>query len=593
MQKKPDVEQFLRAYTIQDFVVSNDERQLVFSTNISGNYNLWGMDLPNQFPYPLTFNDQSCQGLCYDKAGRFIITAFDRDGDENSQLYMIPPEGGQLQPIRVAEGFKHAVPILSDDGKRLYYTSNKEDPTFLKSYCYHIDTKEEDIIIEGDGGATYLYDISPSESSFLFLKYLSTTHVLAYVKVDNEVIPLTPESDEQHTVTNGVYASDSDIYFITNYGADFSYIAKYDLAEKEFSKVVSLPSEGFKMIKFDEKHHLLYFVSERGVEDQLYSYDIITAKLTELECPIGNIDKLEVTAQGSVYLVGTSATKPSNIFRKHANKHRWEQLTNNRVMGVHEDELIDPAVISYQSFDGLDIEALYFKANSVTSNGHVILWPHGGPQHAERKVFNDVFQYLLNEGYSIFAPNFRGSTGYGLAFTKMVEGDWGHGPRLDNIEGLEFLFKNGLADRDKVFLMGGSYGGYMSLLLHGRHSQYFKAVVDICGPSDLFSLVESVPEHWKPMLTQWVGHPEKDKEKLIEFSPITYIENMSKPMLVIQGANDPRVVKEESDKIVAVLKEKGREVEYLVLEDEGHGFSKKENEVIVYRAICEFFNKYL
>jgi len=208
-------------------------------------------------------------------------------------------------------------------------------------------------------------------------------------------------------------------------------------------------------------------------------------------------------------------------------------------------------------------------------------------------LFRSLFQFLVNRGFSIFAPNFRGSTNYGLKFTKMVEGDWGEGPRLDNIKGLDWLIENDYVDEDKILLMGGSFGGYMSLLLHGRHPEYFKAVVDIFGPSDLFSFIESVPEHWKPIMKQWVGDPEEDKEKLIEDSPITYLDHMTKPMLVVQGANDPRVVKQESDQIVEALKEKGTDVEYIVLEDEGHGFSKKENEIKVYRKVLEFFNKFV
>ena len=175
----------------------------------------------------------------------------------------------------------------------------------------------------------------------------------------------------------------------------------------------------------------------------------------------------------------------------------------------------------------------------------------------------------------------------------MVEGDWGYGPRLDNVAGLDWLIENDYAEKGNIFLMGGSYGGYMALLLHGRHAEYFKAVVDIFGPSNLFSFINSVPEDWKPVMDLWVGHPEKDKEKLIEYSPITYLDTMTKPMLVIQGANDPRVVKEESDQIVQALKDKGRDVEYVLLEDEGHGFSKKENEIAVFQRILSFFKQFV
>ena len=144
------------------------------------------------------------------------------------------------------------------------------------------------------------------------------------------------------------------------------------------------------------------------------------------------------------------------------------------------------------------------------------------------------------------------------------------------------LSSQGIAERDKLFVVGGSYGGYMTLLLAGRHPEYVRAAVDLFGPSDLFTFIESVPDFWKPSMKQLVGDPVENREKLTEDSPITYLKNMKKPMLIIQGANDPRVVRAESDQIVAALKKRGVGVEYLVLEDEGHGFTKKENEIRVY-----------
>ncbi len=161
------------------------------------------------------------------------------------------------------------------------------------------------------------------------------------------------------------------------------------------------------------------------------------------------------------------------------------------------------------------------------------------------------------------------------------------------MSGLEWTINNRYAEKGKILLMGGSYGGYMTLLLHGRHADDFKAVVDIFGPSDLLSFINSVPEEWKPMMDQWVGNSDRDKEKLIEYSPITYLETMTKPMLVIQGVNDPRVVKAGSDQIVQALKDKGRDVEYMLPEDEGHGFSKKENEIAVYQKILSFFTQFV
>ncbi|MHC0037048.1 S9 family peptidase [Pseudoneobacillus sp. C159] len=591
--KKPDVEQFFRTYAIQNFSVNHDETQLIFSTNLSGKFNLWGMDLPSTFPYPLTFIDQSCHGLALDKQGRFVIAAFDNDGDENAQLYALPPKGGELKPLRVKENHRFMNPFLSKDGNRLYYTSTKDDPTYLKSYCYHIETEEETVVVEGSTGATYLFMTSPEEKSFLYGKHFANTYSLAYVKRGEEEILLTPETVSQHTVSDAVFVSEDEVYLTTNFNEDMSYLAKFNLNTKEFTKVIGKDGEDFSDVRYDKERKTLYIVSSRGVEDYIYCYHLQSGELSKIEYPASIVEKLVVTEKGNLYLLARSATTPFNVYKKDIELSNWDSITNYGVPGVATEELIEPEVLTYPSFDGLEIEALFFKAKEETTNGHVILWPHGGPQAAERKQFRSLFQFLVNRGYSIFAPNFRGSSGYGLKFMKKVEGDWGYGPRLDNVEGLEYIINNGYADRDKILLMGGSYGGYMALLLHGRHADYFKAVVDIFGPSDLFSFIESVPEHWKPIMNQWVGDPVKDREKLIDYSPITHLDGMVKPMLVIQGAKDPRVVKAESDQIVAALKEKGADVEYIVLDDEGHGFSKKENEMKVYRAVLEFFDRFI
>ncbi|MDT0161405.1 S9 family peptidase [Bacillus sp. AG4(2022)] len=588
---KPDVEYFFQTFGIQTFAVSPDESQLVFSTNLNGKYNLWAMDLPNQFPYPLSFQNQSCQEIEYDKEGRFLLAVIDSDGDENGQVYALPRNGGELKPIRTHENARHMGLIASKDGKTLYYTSSKEDATFLKAYAYNMETGEEKVLLHGRDAATFLTAKSPDEKRFVFGRMFANTYSLAYAWDGEKEVLLTPEAEPQHTVTDAVFTSENDIYLVTNYKEDLSYLAKFNLETNEFTKILSLDGEDFSGLKYDKKGHTLYISSQKGAEDHLYRYGLEEGKAEQLELPASTIDGLSVAESGNLYLLGRSAVTPPNLYKYE--KGEWTQLTNNRVPGVSEEEMAEPEILHYPSYDGLEIEALFFRAKEENSNGHVILWPHGGPQAAERASFRSLFQFLVHRGYSIFAPNFRGSSGYGLSYMKMVEGDWGYGPRLDNVEGLEWLIKNGYAEREKLLLMGGSYGGYMALLLHGRHPEYFKAVVDIFGPSDLFSFIESVPEHWKPVMNQWVGDPVKDKEKLIEYSPITYLDTMTKPMLVIQGAKDPRVVKAESDKIVAALQEKGREVEYMVLDDEGHGFSKKDNEIKVYRKVLEFFDGFI
>ena len=589
---KPDVEQFFQTLTVSDFTISPDEKQLIISTNINGHFNLWGLDLPNLFPYPLTFNNQAAHALSYSKDGGFIFVGFDKDGDENAQLYALSPAGGNLITLVQNEGERHFLSYTSEDAKRIYYVTTKGNPEFLNSYVMDLETKETTLLLEGSEAPTFIYSVSPSEKSFVIIKEFGNTYVLGYVQVDGVAYLLTPETKEQHTISSPVFASETEIYFLTNYDADLSYVAKFDVNSKEFIPVLKIDKEDFTEIKYVKDENVLYLLGSYGVEDRLYRYDLSTGEYEIITAPTSVIEKLVVTKAGNIYLKGRSSTRPSNVFISKDKGVSWDELTTFRVPGVRDEDLVEPEVITYPSFDGLEIEALFFRAKEENDNGHVILWPHGGPQSLERKWFRSMFQVLLNRGYSIFAPNFRGSSNYGLKFMKMVEGDWGHGPRLDNMEGVKWLIENGYVDADKMLLLGGSYGGYMSLLLHGRHAESFKAVVDIFGPSDLFSFINSVPDFWKSFMDQWVGHPERDKERLIADSPITYIDGMTKPMLVIQGANDPRVVKEESDQIVDALNKMGRQVEYIVLDDEGHGFSKKKNEILVYSKILEFFDQH-
>ncbi|PSL40850.1 dipeptidyl aminopeptidase/acylaminoacyl peptidase [Salsuginibacillus halophilus] len=589
---QPNVEQFFQTLVISDFAVAPDESQLLYSTNINGAFNLWAMDLPHTYPYPLTTVNQDSHGMQYAESGSFAVVGFDRDGDELSQLYALHPEGGPLVPLLEKEGERHMGAKLTKDSKWLYYSTTRENPTYLNIERLNLETYERELMLEGEEAAHQLTALSPEGTSFVFVKVYANTYILPFLCDSGEVVALTPETAEHHTVSGIVYTSERDVYMLTNYDADRSYLARMNLDERRFEVVTTAETGEFSNLTYSKKEHALYVTATAGVSDLLYRYDLTGGNLTAVEAPVENIVKLTAADSGTLYMLGRGATMPFNLFQKRLGE-TWEPLTNHKVPGVPRDIMSEPEVLNYRSFDDLEIEALFFPARKEAANGHTILWPHGGPQASERKMFRSLFQLLAYEGYNILAPNFRGSSDYGLSFKKMVEGDWGYGPRLDNIYALEYVIEHGYADREKLLLMGGSYGGYMALLLHGRHPEYFKAVVDIFGVSNLFSFVKSVPDFWKPIMQQWLGDPEDDYDRFVTDSPITYLDQMTKPMLVIQGANDPRVVQEESDQIVDALRENGVDVEYLVLEDEGHGFSKKENEIEVYQRVLEFFARYV
>jgi acetyl esterase/lipase len=311
----------------------------------------------------------------------------------------------------------------------------------------------------------------------------------------------------------------------------------------------------------------------------------------------------------------TTATTPSQLYHfapsrssrksKSSKKNRiaygYTMLSSEKVLGIPEDLLSTGEDASYDSFDGLRISArMYLPSPKLGFKEPypLVLYVHGGPQGQERPDFTwfsmPLIQYLTLRGIAVFVPNVRGSTGYGQKFMKMVDHDWGGKDRLDLVEGLKVIeAKDSRIDSSRRGVIGRSYGGYMTLTLVSRHPELWKAGVDMFGPYNLLTFIERLPEAWRTYFYLAVGHPEKDRDFLIERSPSTYMDNVRCAMLMIQGQNDPRVVERETRDVVERVRSKGVPVDYLVFEDEGHDVIKFKNRVIGYNKIADFFEQNL
>ena len=277
--------------------------------------------------------------------------------------------------------------------------------------------------------------------------------------------------------------------------------------------------------------------------------------------------------------------------------------TRERVLGLATELLSAGEDASFDSHDGLRISArLYRPSAELAYDGPrpLVYYVHGGPQGQERPNFAwfsmPLIQILTLQGFAVFVPNARGSTGYGLDYTKRVDKDWGGQDRLDHVHAMtEVLPNDELLDVSRAGVVGRSYGGYMTLTLAGRHPELWRGAVDMFGPYDLVTFSQRIPETWKPYFALVLGDPEKaeDRDFLFERSPKTHIENIACPLLVIQGNNDPRVVEQESRDLVEGLRAGGKDVDYLVFEDEGHDVLKLPNRVRCYDAIVGFFSEHL
>lgn len=302
-------------------------------------------------------------------------------------------------------------------------------------------------------------------------------------------------------------------------------------------------------------------------------------------------------ATGQWALAFSTATAPVQLFTTDGTA--VEQHTNEEIDGVPAASMAAGEDASYVSHDGTRVSArLYLPAGGGEDQPHpVIYYIHGGPQSQERPDFTwfsmPLIQLFTLRGFAVFVPNVRGSSGYGLDYMKQVDRDWGGADRLDHVAAVEILRADERLDAGRLGVMGRSYGGYMTLTLLGRHPELWAAGVDMFGPYDLYSFMEALPETWKTYFYLSIGHPEHDRDLLVDRSPKTHLDALAAPMLVIQGRNDPRVVVGESDTLVADLRNKGKDIEYLVFDDEGHDMVKHANRVKAYAAIVEFFERRL
>jgi dipeptidyl aminopeptidase/acylaminoacyl peptidase len=290
-------------------------------------------------------------------------------------------------------------------------------------------------------------------------------------------------------------------------------------------------------------------------------------------------------------LIGTNKT--SNEITK---------LTDERVADIPEEYLSEGESANYKSFDGLEISARLYRPSEKLGYKNprpLVVYVHGGPTTQERPAFTNlstaIIQFLTLNGFSVFVPNVRGSTGYGKTYMSQVNRDWGGKDLEDHLEGLKALENDKNIDSTKRFVMGRSYGGFMTLSLMTRHPDLWSGGCDMFGMYDLIGFYNRLPETWQKTMVNLFGDPSKEEEKEYFFkrSPKTYIKNISAPLLVVQGRNDPRILAEESEEIVNDLKKSGKEVDLIIYENEGHDVAKIENKIDCYEKIASFFLKYV
>ena len=612
------------------------EGRIYFVSNISGHLSLYAMDDASGVPEPLLppqlalQNPELIGGLAFAVLPELdrIVVMIDSDGDENYEPYVIRLDGGfpeQLAPETFTGRRSHLIDFDRETATAYVAAESREESVTIG---YRVDvatgdaeelgrsmygafpvawTPDHSRIVLGDGytlGDSILYE--PDDSG--------GKHVLYGTPIEEretgKEYPLTGFGSA-HGIESGAGILLTTTVF-DDAGAP-AYLAFDRPGELEPVSVEGLVHQGAGELERVEHAEGDRYVLVYNIDGCSWAYEARydeAGRVLKIERELVGEDELAGgmlhglrydEGSGSFALSFCTATDPTQLYVLAPATAKPARKTRERVLGVGAELLSAGEDASFDSHDGLRVSArIYRPSPELGFEGPrpLVYYVHGGPQSQERPNFAwfsmPLIQILALEGFTVFVPNVRGSTGYGLDYAKRVDRDWGGQDTLDHVHAMtEILPRDDLVDTTRAGVVGRSYGGYMTLMLASRYPELWRGAVDMFGPYDLLTFGERIPETWKPYFALALGDPEKDRDFIVERSPRTRIDDITAPLLVIQGQNDPRVVEQESSDLVEHLRGLGKQVDYLVFEDEGHDVLKLQNRVRCYDAIVSFFARHL
>lgn len=599
--KQYSIEQFYKSTQVGGGAISSDDTKLLVSSNESGIYNAYEIDIASGEKKALTNSTkESFFANDYVPGTANFIYSADKGGDENDHLFLQKTDS-TVKDLTPGEKEKANFWGWSRDNKFLYYTSNKRDPRFFDLYKMDTATWTPILIYKNESG----YDvnaISDDEQYMALVQPITTSSSNLYLLTQQtkELKKLNSDSIESNNGPLQFSLDNKSLYYTTDEGSEYQYVMKYDVVSGNKEKFYDTKWDVMYMYtSFNEKYRVVG-VNEDG-RNKLYIFDHKTGNAIDFpKIENGDVQSVNISrSENKMRLSIGDGKSPNNIYVYDFGTKELKKLTNTLSPEIDGNDLVSAKVVRYKSFDGLEIPAIYYKPQQAGKDKKVpaLVWVHGGPGGQSRVGYFSLIQYLVNHGYAILAVNNRGSSGYGKTFYKMDNRNHGDKDLNDCVWGKKYLAGLEYIDSTKIGIIGGSYGGYMTLAALSFKPDEFNAGVDIFGVSNWLRTLKEIPPYWesfKNALYEEIGDPNTaDTVRLKQYSPLLHASNIKKPLMVLQGANDPRVLKIESDEVVAAVKKNNVPVEYVVFPDEGHGFVKKENEIKGYGQILQFLDKHL
>jgi dipeptidyl aminopeptidase/acylaminoacyl peptidase len=598
--KQYTIEQFLNTTAVGGSSFSPDEKAILVSSNKSGIYNVYAIPVGGGEMKQLTRSTtESVFSIGYFPTDSRVLYTHDQGGNENNHIYVLDADGKE-RDLTPGDKLKAQFIGWSHDGKAFYFMTNERDPRFFDIYKMDATSFERKLLYKDTEGYQF-GDITDDEKFIAFGKPNTTSDsdVYLYNVATKEMKNITPHQGEVASTPSTFDPTSRYLLYQTDEGGEFSYVARYDLVTGK-KEPVEKANWDIAFTSFSHNGKYRVVAINEDARTKIKIYDRATNKTVALPAfPSGQITSVNISRSEklmSFYFTGDGA--PGNLYVYDFATKQVRKLTDTLNPEINPSDLVGSQVIRYKSFDGMQIPSILYKPHqaSATNKAPALLWIHGGPGGQTRTGYSGVIQYLVNHGYVILGVNNRGSSGYGKSFFTADDQKHGREPLWDCVEAKKYLATLGYVDTSKIGIIGGSYGGYMVLAALAFKPEEFAVGVDLFGVSNWLRTLESIPPYWESFrkaLYKEMGDPKADRENLKAISPLFHADKITKPLMVLQGKNDPRVILPESDEVVAAVKKKGGVVEYVLFDNEGHGFTKKANEIRGYKAILVFLDKYL
>ncbi len=590
---------FFRNPEVASLTLSPDGLHLAYMAPVERRLNLFVQKRGETSARQVTdIRDRDIGGYFW-KGNDSLIYLKDDGGDENYHLYAVNLTSGKTQDLTPFAGVRvGVVDDLEEVENEMLISMNQRRPDVFDVYRLNLISGEMKMVVENPGDFVgYLTDHAGKIRLAMAKNAAENQNVVLYRQTEQEEFRPVITTGFKDSVSPYFFTADNQmLYAASNLGRDKKALVVIDPQNgQEVKQLFDHPAVDVGGAGWSNARKVLTSVRYTTDKTRRHFFDDKARGLyaaLEKQLPGYEVSVVSSNRAEDLYVVRTFSDKTRGAYYiydwKTGKLEKWRELSP----WLNEADMAEMRPVSYTSRDGMTIHGyLTLPKGTTAKNLPVVINPHGGPWLRDHWGFNSEVQLLANRGYAVLQMNFRGSLGYGRAFWEAGFKQWGRKMQDDISDGVAWLVKQGIADPKRVAIYGASYGGYAVLAGLAFTPELYACGVDYVGVSNIFTLIKTIPPYWKPLMTEFyekVGHPEKDEEFLREISPVFHADKIKAPLLIAQGARDPRVNKAESDQMVAALAARGVQVEYLVKDNEGHGFRNEENRFEFYEAMERF-----